>query len=221
MKQAAAETDGLIHQFSATYISHDRTLRVTLQHTAFFGNTNDVRFEAGVAALMLIVAMVLFVACANVANMLLARGASRQREISVRLALGASRVRVIRQLLTESILLSLAGGIAGLVLSILATRLIRTFVTQLLSTQLGGDFSFSLNLNPGARVFTYALILSLTAGIVFGLSPALQFSKPELATSLKDETTSFGRRVARSGSAVCSSSVKLQYPCFCWHVQAF
>ena len=198
MKQAAAETDGLIRQFSSTYIARDRTLKVTLQHTAFFGNTNDVRFEAGVAALMLIVAMVLFVACANIANMLLARGATRQREISVRLALGASRFRVIRQLLTESILLSLAGGIAGLALSVLATRLIRTAVTQILTAQLGGDFAFSLNLNPDARILAYALILSVIAGIVFGLSPALQFSKPELATSLKDESTSFGRRIARS-----------------------
>jgi macrolide transport system ATP-binding/permease protein len=198
LKQAEAETDGLIHQFSSTFIARDRTLKVTLQHTAFFGNTNDVRFEAGVAALMLIVAMVLFVACANVANMLLARGATRQREISVRLALGASRVRVIRQLLTESILLSLAGGIAGLGVSVFASRVIRIAVTQMLTAQLGGDFAFSLNLNPDTRVFTYALILSVTAGIVFGLSPALQFSKPELATSLKDETTSFGRRIARS-----------------------
>jgi predicted permease len=197
-RQAEAETDALIHQFAGTYIPHDRTLKVTLQHTAFFGNTNDPRFEAGVAALMLIVAMVLFVACANVANMLLARGAARQREISVRLALGASRVRVIRQLLTESILLSLGGGIAGLALSVLATRLIRTAVTEMLTAQLGGDFAFSLNLNPDARVFTYALVLSFIAGIVFGLSPALQFSKQELATSLKDETTSFGRHVARS-----------------------
>ena len=147
---------------------------------------------------MLIVAMVLFVACANIANMLLARGATRQREISVRLALGASRFRVIRQLLTESILLSLAGGVAGLALSVLATRLIRTAVTQMLTAQLGGDFAFSLNLNPDARILAYALILSAIAGIVFGLSPALQFSKPELATSLKDESTSFGRRIARS-----------------------
>jgi ABC-type antimicrobial peptide transport system permease subunit len=137
LKQAEAETDGLIHQFSSTFIARDRTLKVTLQHTAFFRNTNDVRFEAGVAALILIVAMVLFVACANVANMLLARGATRQREISVRLALGASRIRVIRQLLTESILLSLAGGIAGLALSIFATGLIRIAVTQVLTAQLG------------------------------------------------------------------------------------
>jgi len=198
LKQAEAETNALIHQFSNTYIAHDRTLKVTLQHTAFFGNTNDIRFKAGVAALMLIVAMVLFVACANVANMLLARGATRQREISVRLALGASRARVIRQLITESVLLSLAGGSVGLALSVLAARLIRTAVTQMLTAQLGGDFAFSLNLNPDARVLAYALILSVIAGIVFGLSPALQFTKPELATSLKDETTSFGRRVGRS-----------------------
>ena len=151
LKQAEAETDALIHQFSTTNIARDRTLKVVLQHTAFFGNTNDVRFETGVAALMLIVAMVLFVACANVANMLLARGAARQGISSVRLALGASRIRAIDSSRSESILLSMARGIAGLVLSILATRLIRTFVTQLLSTQLGDDFSFSLQPQPGRK----------------------------------------------------------------------
>jgi ABC-type antimicrobial peptide transport system permease subunit len=133
---------------------------------------------------MLIVAMVLFVACANIANMLLARGAVRQREISLRLALGASHARVMRQLITESILLSLIGGVAGCGLSVLASRLLRIAVAQMLRTQLGGDFAFSLNLNPDARVLAYALLLSLIARVVFGLSPALQFTKPELATSI-------------------------------------
>src|ERR1700693_286173 len=79
LKRAEAQTAALIRQFSATYITREPTRTVTLQHTAFFGNTDDPRFEAGVAALMLIVAMVLFAACANIANMLLARGAVRQR----------------------------------------------------------------------------------------------------------------------------------------------
>lgn len=198
LKQAQAETAALIHQFSATYVSRDPTLNVTLQHTAYFGNTEDPRFEAGVAALMLIAAMVLFVACANVANMLLARGAVRQREIGIRLALGASRARVVRQLITESILLSLAGGGAGLALSVIASKLLWLAVAQIVTAQLGTDYALSLNLSPDAHVLTYALALSVIAGVVFGLSPALQFTKPELASSLKDESTAFGRRLRRS-----------------------
>ncbi|MGA8529529.1 MAG: FtsX-like permease family protein [Acidobacteriaceae bacterium] len=130
--------------------------------------------------------------------MLLARGAVRQREICVRLALGASRARVIRQLLTESILLSVLGGVAGLALSVVASKLLRTGVAQILTTQLGSDFAFSLNLNPDVRVLAYAFVLSVIAGAVFGLSPALQFTKPELATSLRDESTSFGQRLRRA-----------------------
>jgi len=195
LKAAGAETVGLIEQFSKTFVTRDSTRTVTLERTAFFGNTDDPRFEAGVAALMLIVAMVLFVAGANVANMLLARGATRQREIGVRLALGASRSRVVRQLVTESVLLSVMGGAAGLGLAIVASRLLRVGVAQILTAQLGGDFAFSLNLNPDARVLTYAVVLSVLAGVVFGLSPALQCTRPELATSLRDESMAFGRKL--------------------------
>ena len=198
LKRAEAETAALIRQFSTTYVTREPTRNVTLQRTAFFGNTDDPQFEAGVAALMLIVAMVLFVACANVANMLLARGAVRQREISVRLALGASRARVVRQLIAESILLSVLGGVTGVALSVLASKLLRVGVAQLLTEQLGSDFALSLNLNPDVRVLGYALVLSVIAGALFGLSPALQFTKPELATSLRDESTSFGQRLRRS-----------------------
>jgi macrolide transport system ATP-binding/permease protein len=198
LKRAEAETATLIRQFSATYTTREPTRTVTLQRTAFFGNTEDPRFEAGVAALMLIVAMVLFAACANVANMQLARGAVRQREISLRLALGASRARVIRQLITESILLSLAGGLTGLALSVVAGKLLQVEVAQMLTTQLGSGFAFSLNLSPDVRVLAYALAISLIAGAAFGLSPALQFTQPELATSLRDESTSFGHLLWRS-----------------------
>jgi macrolide transport system ATP-binding/permease protein len=198
LKRAEAQTAALVRQFSATYITREPTRAVTLQHTAFFGNTEDPRFEAGVAALMLIVAMVLFAACANVANMLLARGAVRQREISLRLALGASRARVMRQLITESILLSLAGGLTGLALSVGAGKLLQVEVAQMLTRQLGSGFAFSLNLNPDVRVLAYALAISVIAGAAFGLSPALQFTRPELATSLRDESTSFGHLLWRS-----------------------
>lgn len=198
LKQAQAETDALVRQFSSTYITRDHTLSVVLQRTAFFGNTDDVRFRAGVGATMVIFALVLLVACVNVTNMLVARGAARQKEISVRLALGASRARVVRHLLTESMLLALGGGVAGLALAATASKLLWVALNQILVRQLGSDFVLSLNLNPDARVLTYALGLSIATGFIFGLSPALQFTKPDLNTSLKDESTSFGRSVTRS-----------------------
>jgi len=197
-KQAEAETDALVRRFAATYVWKDRTLSVALERTAFFGNTDDPRFRAGVGATMLIFALVLLVACANVTNMLVVRGAARQKEISVRLALGASRARVVRHLLTESMLLALAGGVAGLALAAAAGKLLWIALNQILVRQLGSDFVLSLKLNPDARVLTYALGLSLVTGFIFGLSPALQFTKPDLNTSLKDESTSFGRSVTRS-----------------------
>jgi predicted permease len=198
LKAAQAEADALIRQFSTTYTPRDRTKAITLQRTAFFGNTDDIRFQAGVATLMLIVGMVLFVACANVANMLLARGASRQKEITVRMALGASRSRVIRHLLTESILLSLGGGMAGLAFAMLASKLLWVGIQQMLNRMLGDEFVFALNLSPDVGVLGYALGLSVITGIVFGLSPAVQCTKRDLTTALKDESSSFGRRVNRS-----------------------
>ena len=195
---AQAETFALVHQFSTTYTPRDPTIALTLQRTAFFGNTDDIRFQSGVGTLMLIVGMVLLVACANVANMLLARGAARQREISVRMALGASRNRVIRHLLTESVLLSMAGGVSGLALAVVASKLLWVAIQQMLTQLLGNDYVFSLNLNPDARILAYALGLSVVTGVVFGLSPALQFTKQDLTVALKDESTSFGRGVSRS-----------------------
>ncbi len=197
MKQAEDESDALVRQFGpptpvATHSS------VVLERTTFFGNTNDPRFRAGVGAVMVIFALVLLVACANVTNMLVARGAARQKEISVRLALGASRARVVRHLLTESMLIALGGGVAGLALAAASAKLLWIALDQILVRQLGSDFVLSLNLNPDARVLTYALGFSLATGFIFGLSPALQFTKPDLNTSLKDESTSFGRGVTRS-----------------------
>ena len=195
---AQAEITGLIQQISSTHVAQNPTIQVTLQSTAFFGNTEDIRFQAGVAMLMVIVGMVLLVACANIANMLLARGAARQREISVRMALGASRSRVVRHLLTESILIALAGGVGGVVLATVASKLLWLELQQMLTRLLGSEFVFGLNLNPDGRVLVYALIVSVVTGIVFGLSPALQFTRRDIGAALKDETSMLGQRVSRS-----------------------
>jgi hypothetical protein len=95
-------------------------------------------------------------------------------------------------------LLALGGGIAGLGLAAAASKLLWVALNQLLVRQLGSDFVLSLDISPDARVLMYALGLSLATGFIFGLSPALQFTRPDLNTSLKDENTSFGRGVSRS-----------------------
>ncbi len=196
--RAQAEASLLLQQFSSTHRELDKTLRLTLQRTSFFGNVEDPRFQAFVAGIMLIVGLVLLVACANIANLLLARTAGRQREIAVRLALGASRGRVIRQLLTESVLLALVGGAAGLVLSAWCSRLLWVAIEQVIAGPVAGTFKLEIDLRPDIRVYVYALLLSTAAGILFGLWPALRATRPDLNSATRDEGTGFGAGWTRS-----------------------
>jgi putative ABC transport system permease protein len=129
-------------------------------------------------ALLGAVGFVLLIACANVANLLLARSAARQKEIAIRAAMGASRTRVLRQMLTESVLLSAIGGIAGLLLSLWLTEVLLAMVPEGASRfeQVGIDY----------RVLTFALGVSALTGIIFGIVPALQASKLDVTTALKE-----------------------------------
>ena len=144
--------------------------------------TSDLRGQSQTTLLVLMgmVGLVLLIACANVANLLLARASARQREVAVRLAMGASRGRLIRQFLVESIVLSVFGGLLGLVFSSWTANL-------LLQADPGRDAARVFSADPDLRVAGFAMALSLLTGIVFGLVPALQATRPDLFPTLKSE----------------------------------
>ena len=143
----------------------------------FSGLRNE--FSTALIVLMCMVGLVLLIACANVANLLIARGFMRQKEIAVRLSLGASRGRLVKQLLVESLLLSLLGAIAGLALAVVLTRMLLALIP------VEGQ-PLLINATPDGRILTFTLGLTLLTGVVFGLLPALRASRPDPWSTLKD-----------------------------------
>ena len=149
-------------------------------------------FKSAGAIAMAIVGLILLIACANVANLMLARAAARRKEIGIRLALGANRARLIRQLLTESVLLSIAGGALGLLLAFWVTDLMQAFV-PILEYKIVDNF-FAID----SRALIFTLAISLATGLVFGLAPAWHSSNPDVVPVLKGDAEAARRGKLRA-----------------------
>ncbi len=167
--------------------AREKLLRKTLVVLSAAQGLNELRetLEAPLLVLMVMVSLVLLIACANVANLLIARGISRQKEIAVRLAIGATRWQLFRQLLVESLLLSLAAAAVGLLVS---DSVLRGLIASLPADATGGW----LAPQPNDRVLWFSVGLALLTGILFGFVPALQSTRPNLAHTLKEQSAAVG-----------------------------
>jgi predicted permease len=171
----------------------DRSTTLTIERATSM--TVPSGAATGVAAvLMAAFGLILLIACANVANLLLARGTAKSREIGIRLSLGASRARVVRQLLTESMLIAIAGGALG---SMLAFWSFQALVALALPAALPPEFpafASALDFSPDLRVLLFAMVLTLGTGFLFGLAPALHVSRPDLLSVIKQDPAVTGKR---------------------------
>ena len=163
-----------------------RSIAVSALADAAVGINQHDQFVVAGALMMGVVGLILLIACVNLANLLLAKGARREREISIRTAVGASRVRLVRQLLTESLVLSLSGGAVGLVLAFAGRRLLWAFRPPFVENN-------DLDLTLDSHVLLFTLGLALLTGILFGLAPAIKASRTDVSSTLKSG--------GRSGSA--------------------
>ena len=152
--------------------------------------------------LMAAVGLVLLVTCTNLAGLMLARATDRRREIAIRLAMGANRLRLIRQLLTESVLLSFVGGLAGVLLALWILDVLLAFKPPI-------DFPLALDVNVDWRVLLFSLGVSLLAGTIFGLAPALQATRPGLSQALRETSAQGGAARTRLRSVLVVAQIAI------------
>jgi putative ABC transport system permease protein len=175
-KLAGAEMETIARNLEKEYPATNQGIRPVVHSFSEEFNGGDVRVL--LAALMGAVAFVLLIACANVANLLLARAVDRSREVSIRIALGAGRWRIIRQLLVESVMLSVVGGVLGWLISIWGLRVFDASVRDRIPSW--------MNFSMDYRGFAYLAAVSVGTGLLFGLAPALRLSKLDVNTSLRE-----------------------------------
>ncbi|HEV8385874.1 MAG TPA: ABC transporter permease, partial [Candidatus Acidoferrales bacterium] len=205
LQQADVSMDAIAKRLQETYPKSNKGyagVRIfPLQETYLWPRVRDSVFGF-LTLLLCVVGLVLLIACANVANLLLARATARRKEIAIRLSLGAGRWRLMRQLLTESALLALLAGAAGLLLSLWGRDLLMALRPP--------EFrQLHMDLGLDVRVLGFTLGISLLTGLLFGLLPALQASRPELVPALKDEGSQRGYRRSTLRSALVISQITL------------
>ena len=186
--QAGAELGTLAQRLAIAYPATDKGNKFPFEQAGSLPPREKPTFLLFLAALLFVVLLVLCIACANVANLLLAQTAGRQREMAVRVAVGATRIRILRQMVLESMLLSLAGGVLGVLLSLWATQALSAF-------RIPAPIPLDLTLTVDWRVLAYTFALSVGAGLFFGIAPAWAASRPKLTNALKGEDP-----LARPGS---------------------
>jgi len=185
--QAQAGLNAIAVQLEREFPEVNEGRRVAISPPGLVGGAMRGPVLGFLALLMVVVGLVLLLACTNLANLLLARATERRREIAVRLALGAGRFRLVRQLLTESLLLAAGGGVLGLLLASWLVDLVVAFKPPV-------DVPFAIELRLDWRVLVFTGLVSFATGILFGLLPALQATKTDLVTALKDDTALGGYR---------------------------
>jgi predicted permease len=195
--QAEANLNTIAADLSREYPDFDTGLKIKLVQPGLVGDVIGAPARAFASGVMLLAALVLLAACANLASLLTARGADRQREMAIRLSIGATRGRIIRQVLTETLVLSITGGAVGYGLAVLLAHGLSNWKGSL-------DFPAQLDVNPDWTVFFFACAAALLAALLFGLAPAGRASRTNANAVLKGEAIGWhGRRLAlRDGLVV-------------------
>jgi predicted permease len=202
--QAQASLNLLAQQLAKEYPDSNEGQSIRIEPTGFIIPELRSAVVSFTWVLMAAVALVLLVTCTNLAGLLLARATDRRREIAIRLAMGASRFRLIRQLLVESLLLSIVGGAAGVLFAVWIIKILVGLKPPI-------DFPLTIEVSLDWRVMLFSLAVSVIAGAVFGLAPALQATRPNLLNTLKDTSAQGGggRTRLRSGLVVAQIAISL------------